>query len=632
MIMRNAPGALPLLNPDGTYGFSQDFQQNSLPFFSRGFNSVFTNNMEGTVILNHKLNYILPGLSFKGNISFSNEYAQTTSRSRSTNFRTYIVSDGGKDASGKQLYNYTKFTNGPLFEPPSYSSSIDGGASRKIYLEASLFYTKEIEKHKFTALALYNRTRNVFNSSTFDWPFSYEGLVSRLTYSYNDKYLFETNMGYNGSENFKKGNRFGFFPSFSAGWVVSNEPFMKKFTWLSQLKLRGSWGQVGNDQIGTRFLFFENPYATTTGYTFGLAGGNTVTGYSEGALGNPAVTWEKSNKQNYAVELSFLKGLLGLNLDVFREDRSNILMNPGTVPTTVGIGLPAANIGKTENKGFEIELIHDHNITNNFNYQIKLNYARARNKRVFLDEPEAPYPWMRNTGTPIGTVRGLVTAGFFNSQAEIDAWPVTTFTSGTTSGKLQPGDIKYVDQNGDKKIDNFDMVPIGYTNIPENTFGANISGSFSNGILKGLDFNVLLQGADKTSMALSAESIWEFFNKGKVLDIHLERWSQARYNAGEKITYPRLSSSPSGTLHNYVSSDFWYLDAAYLRLKTVEIGYTLPKSLLSKVNIANVRVYTNGFNLYTWSGIRQLDPENRNSRGWYYYQQKVFNMGLNITL
>ncbi len=628
-LMAFPPNSAPLLNPDGTYGYN--WRQNNVlaEFESHGFTKDYNNKLDGSAIIDYKLSHLIKGLSAKANVSFTNEYQHSVSRFRGSQggvndwYARYKII--GKNPDGSYQYSEMAGTFAPIF---NFSQAFDGANTRTTYVEASLNYTNTFGKNTITALLLANRNRRTRNSSAFDWPFSYQGLVSRVTYNYNDKYLAEVNLGYNGSENFPSDKRYGLFPSFSLGWVASNEEFLKNVKAIDVIKIRASYGQVGNDRFGSdefnpssRFLFFQNSYATGTGYSFGLTNNNTVAGYVEGSFGNPIITWEKANKYNIGLETSFLKNKLGLNVDVFYEKRNSILTQPATIPATVGQTLQVVNLGIVENKGYEVELSHRNQI-NSFGYTIKANLAYAKNTRLFIDEPDARYPWMRRTGTSIDQTWGYQTAGFFNNQAEIDAWPKTSFDPGPL-GKLQPGDFKYIDQNKDGLIDIYDQVAIGNPRNPLYTYGGTLGIDFKN-----FDLSVLLQGTSKTSMVRTLEAGYEFFNKAKVMDIHQGRWTPA---TAATATYPRLSSSPTATQHNYQSSDFWTIDASYLRIKSAEIGYTLPKSWIQKIGLKSARIYSNGANLFTWDKVKYLDPENRDLRAWYYPQQRIFNFGANIT-
>ncbi len=624
LLMRTPPNNGPLLNPDGTYGAGPSLTDNVLVEFSDyGFQKDYTNLIEGTVEGRYSLDALLKGLSVNSKLAFTNHYKQRIERFRSDYARYQLT---GKDANGNYTYGARIGNEQPIL---SYAQSFISDADnsyRDVYFEGALNYQNSFGKSNVSGLVLFNKSRKTLNragtAAIPDWPFSYQGVVARLTYGWNDRYLAEVNMGYNGSEQFPDGAKYGFFPSVSAGWVISNEPFMQNFKAISFLKLRGSYGQVGNDKLnsGVRFLYIDNAYTSSGGYAFGLTNNVNPGGILESAFGNKYVQWEKANKSNIALESKFLKDRITFNVDVFYEKRNNILVTPGTIPATVGAALPAVNLGIVENKGYEVELNYQDK-AGALNYFVNTNVSYTVNKLLFRDEVDAKYPWMRDTGKPLGMNRGLQTAGFFNSQAEIDAWPKSSYDPGPL-GKIQPGDFKYIDQNGDGIIDDFDRVQLRNPTLPRYIFGLNLGASY-----KGFDFTAAFQGADQASMLVSLEAAYEFFNTGKVMDIHMGRWTPS---TAATATYPRLSSS-SGSGHNYQQNDFWVKDASYVRFKQAEIGYTFSSEWLKKVKMSMLRVYLNGSNLYTWSKIKYLDPENRNTRAWYYPQQRVWSAGVNVT-
>lgn len=624
-IMRTPPTEMPLLNPDGTYGASNRparIQRNILADLQeRGVSREYNNTVEMSLIAEQKLDFFLKGLVAKVNMSFNGYYTQFNDTYRGNGgdiasaYRRYSVD--GVDSAGHYIYTQRTGAYSPLI---TTANSYANASNRNFYLEGSLFWQGKKNKHDVTALLLYNQSRKTSNVSTLDWPFSRMGFVGRVTYSYNDKYLAEINAGYNGSENFQKGQRFGFFPSVSAGWVISEEAFLKGNQVVSYLKLRASAGQVGNDVIdGRRFLFMNNPYSSGTGYSFGLSQGTSISGLVEGALPTVNATWERETSYNGGLEMNLFGKKLGLVADVFYKKRKDILTQPATTPVVTGVTLPVMNLGVVENRGFEIELNTTHKI-GKATVWAKGNFSFARNKILFRDEPVPRYEWMAATGRSVGQNWGYLTDGFFNSQDEIDKRTVIA----NFGGRLQPGDFKYKDINGDGVINTYDQVPIGKPVYPEIMYG------FSAGFNIGqFDASIMFQGAGNTSMLVGQEAAFEFFNAGKALEQHLGRWTP---QTAATATYPRLSSDPTGNDNNYQNSDFWLRNASYLRLKNAEIGYSLPNRLLKRLHLTNGRWYLNGQNLFTWCrGITYLDPENRQSRGWYYPQGVVYNTGFSVT-
>ena len=465
-------------------------------------------------------------------------------------------------------------------------------------------------------------------------PNAYQGIVGRITYGYANRYLAEFNMGYNGTENFASGRRFGFFPAVSAGWVISEEPFFPKNNWVVYTKLRATYGEVGNDKIGgDRFLYLPSVYGSTSGklsgYNFGSSSDPVYSQMiEEKRLGNPLLTWEKARKLNIGVDMNFLKNHLTVSFDYFKERRNNILSNRNSAPMLIGASLPAYNMGEMENSGFEFDVNYRNNFRD-FNYWGRFNYSFARNKILFQDEVPEKYAYQMRTGRRVGQFFGLLFDGFYNSWEEINALdrPVSSWNG----NRLQPGDMRYVDVNKDGKIDMYDMVPIGYSPTPEIIYG--FSAGFS---WRGFDCSALFQGASHVSIKYFGRALWPFINAhNSAKTLILERWTQERYERGETISFPRLSMSPSrDTDNNYQDSNFWIRNANYLRLKNVEIGYTFRKGQLKVLGLESLRLYVSGTNLFTWTDVIDLDPEAPSKGGATeintYPLQKIYNVGINI--
>ena len=580
---------------------------------NNGYQRNFGSTLNTNVSLKHKLDFITEGLSVRGMVAYDNYYQHNVRRSKET-MRYRIV----RDPEDPEL---------PVFLPQGMDAPFSFGEgyerNRKIYAEAAVDYNRTFGVHQVTAMGLYMQERFTQPGQEYNVPRGYQGLVSRFTYNYKEKYLSEFNMGYNGSENFPEGKRFGFFPSFSLGWILTEEAFMKSVGFLSFMKIRGSYGEVGNDKIGqARFLYLPSVfYPNSGGYHFGQYGENYqwYPGSAEGRVGNPDVTWERAKKFNLGIETGFFDDNLRINFDVFAENRDNILWYLGTVPALVQANLPPVNIGNVQNRGFELEINYNNKI-GELNYWIKSNYSLARNKILYMDEPQRAHPWLQRTGHQVGQFWGLVSDGFYNTQEELAAADNSGFTS-----QLQLGDIRYVDQNGDGVIDQYDEVPIGYSSFPQVIYGVSFGGQYKN-----LDFSVLFQGADKVSAYIDQMGAWAFDTDWRSATTrHLERWTPERYEAGLPITYPRVELSPTPGKHNYRPSDFWLQDASYVRLKNAEVAYNFQKSFLSRIGVANLRVFVNGNNLMTWSKMKNFDPEAPTGRGGFYPQMRVYNMGVN---
>jgi TonB-linked SusC/RagA family outer membrane protein len=414
------------------------------------------------------------------------------------------------------------------------------------------------------------------------------------------------------------------------GWVVSDEPFFPKNNILTFMKARGSFGEVGNDKIGgDRFLYRPASYTYTNNfYQFGEFGSNQ-TGYKaglEGKIGNTDLIWEKARKTNIGVDFSFWKDKLKATVEYFNEDRSNILANRNTAPNTSGANLPAYNLGRMNNKGYEAELTFNENI-GKFNYWVKANYTYARNVIEYMDESPRAYSYQNRTGQTFGQNFGLVADGFFNTWEEVNDAKRPFYTY--SSNKIQPGDVKYVDINGDGKISSDDEVPIGYSNFPEKIFGLSFGADY-----RGFDFSVLFQGATNVSIAYSRSYTQGFLENRSAMDYLATSWSEERYQQGLPINFPHFNTGYVNSASNYLNSTLWTQDASYIRLKNAEIGYTIPKKILSKIKISSLRFYANGSNLLTLSKMLPgVDPESAAASITNYDPYpvtRVINFGFNV--
>ncbi|WP_210420705.1 TonB-dependent receptor [Chitinophaga sp. XS-30] len=588
---------------------------------SAGYYQQFRNNLNSSVRLNHELDFITRGLSIYGTVAYDIFYSQAITRSKEIPYYIAMKDPGAADS----IRFIPQGEEGPL----GFAETM--GKNRRIYAETGINYARSFGRHNVTGLLLYNQSKYFSPDLVLLVPNAYQGLVGRVTYNYDNRYLAELNMGYNGTENFAEGRRFGLFPAFSLGWVASQESFFPKGGAISYLKIRGSYGETGNDKIGgERFLYLPSSYGYSGSYYFGTVGQNyqSYQGSVENKIGNPLLTWERAQKSNLGLELNLFNDRLTFVGDVFRENRNNILANRGTIPNIVGANLPAYNLGRMRNSGFEAEIGYKGKVQA-FNYWVKANYTFARNKILFMDEAPKTYPYQNVTGNRAGQFMGLLSDGFYNTWEEVNdpKRPVSQWNN----NKIQPGDIRYVDVNGDGKIDVDDRMPIGYSNIPEKIFGISFGGN-----IKGFDFSVLLQGADNVSIQYFGRALWPFINGQESAKANiLERWTPERYEQGLPITFPRLSMNPNrNTDHNFQESDFWTRDASYVRLKNAEIGYTINGAVTRKWGLNGVRLYANGANLFTWSDAREFDPESPSAGGnteiTAYPLQKVFNMGVNI--
>lgn len=584
-------------------------------------NDQFSNTLNTNISLKYKLDRLTKGLTIRGMGAYDSYYQKQAFRQKL--FEAYTILKSPSSPGGYTMYRSKD--NGP------YTSLSEGIGSankwRKMYGEIGLDYKRTFGDHNVSGLILANAEKEYANHQ-YLLPHAYLGVVSRVTYDYKNRYLGEFNMGYNGSENFPEDARFGFFPSFSLGWVPTEEAFIPENDVLTFLKFRGSYGEVGNDEIGgVRYLYLNGPYALGNGgnqaVMFGEAGTNMAryNVYTEGRLGNPNVTWERSRKFNIGLEFRLFSDKVTFVGDYFEEKRDNILWWLGTVPELVAADLPPANFGRVQNRGYELDLGFKDKI-GRVNYWLNGKYSFARNKVGFHDEPTRAYEYMQRTGRPLEQYFGLTFEGFYNTQAEIDAHNKTSQWDLT----LQPGDMKYKDLNDDGKITTDDMGYIGHSPWPEVTYS--FSGGFS---WKGFDMNILFQGTDNASVSFSSASAYPFTAQwGSAQEWHLERWTPERYANGEPINFPRLELSPDKG-HNYQPSSFWVQDASFLRLKNVELGYRFSSNAIKRIGLKSMRIYLSGNNLITWHNMKySKDPDNRELWGRELPSFRVFNGGINF--
>jgi TonB-linked SusC/RagA family outer membrane protein len=585
----------------------------------------FINTLNTNIGMKYKLDKITKGLSIRAMGAYDSYYSKLATRNKA--FPTYTVMRDPGDPTKTIIYQ--NGDSGPYSGPTEGIANNDNAKWRKMYGEVAIDYARTFNDiYRFTGLVLANAQKMYDPSLQYKLPTGYLGVVSRITYDYKSRYLAEFNMGYNGSENFPEGKRFGFFPAFSLGWVVTEESFLPMNNTLSFLKIRGSYGEVGNDKIGgDRYLYLQNALQLGTGgyqqAVFGTSGVDMTryNMYKEGKLGNPNVTWERSKKWNIGAEIRFFDDKLSFVADYFQEKRGNILINLSSVPELVAATLPAANIGKVDNHGFEIETSFRSEV-GEVKYWVKGNYSFARNKVVYKDEASPAYEWMKRTGQPVDQYFGLTFEGFYNTWEEINDPARPT---GWNNVALQPGDMKYKDLNGDGLIDAEDISPVGYSNWPEITYGLSVGASW-----KGFDFSVLFQGVDNVSAYFAAKAALPFTNEwGPAYAWNMERWTPERYANGDPISFPRLTLSPEG--HNYQPSNFWIQDGSYLRLKNAEIGYRFTPGLLKKAGISSMRVYVSGNNLQTWTKMKyKVDPDARDTWARVYPPLRVLNAGVNF--
>ena len=587
-----------------------------------------------------KLDFITKGLDFKIKGSYNSDYTQQKNRKNGygtgVKYKATKSPDGAVDENGNPVVVLVK--QGDEWPIP-YSESRWGG--RNWYAEAGLNYARKFNKHNVGALLLYNQSKtyypgtegNIYQSI----PSGYVGLVGRVTYDYDTRYLADFNMGYNGSENFAPGRRYGFFPSAALGWIPSSETFwqpMKDI--ISYMKLRVSFGKVGNDKTGAaRFLYLPGVYQWISGgpnprgngtANFGINNGNWLPGVREASTGNPLVTWETAVKQNYGVDMGLFNDKLSINFDYFIENRTGILAsNSATLPLILGLKPTSVNFGHVRNRGYEVVLKWSDHI-NDFRYTISPSISFSRNKIIEQMEVRPEYPYLSSTGYPIGQPFGYEFFEFYRKDETEKRYEEKYGVSMPKQGvDLKNGDCVYVDLNGDGKIDPNDRHAIGFNDIPEYLGSLNISFSY-----KGFDLSLLFNGATNVNRYL-----WQFYRPqwGTTNDAALQQWvydRSWREDNAATATLPRLTFAHQA--YNVMDSRVWIVDASYIRLKNAEIGYTFKK-IPGIPQISDLRLYITGNNLLTFSKFNANDPESRGG-GWpdntAYPMTRLINFGLKV--
>ncbi len=620
--LRVTPIATPIVFSDGTLALTRDARNPYWYLNKTGYAQDFSNTSQSLVSLTQDFSDIItPGL--KANVKFAWDAVTGTTLNRRKSPAGYYAT--GRDENGELI---REVQNASSSDYMTLSQSVY--SNRSTALEASVTYDNTFNKvHYVSALFNFNMrsyTNNLPGSYIAAFPNKNTGIAGRATYNYDNRYFVEFNFGYNGSENFSPKKRFGFFPSYAIGYLISNEKFWEPITpVVNLLKLKASYGKIGNDQIGGSRRFAFN---TTMKYSSGVNWGTNPThayvigsGITTGDQGNDEVSWETATKKNVGIELGFFNSAFNLNVDYFYEKRSGIFIQQESVPTVVGNTTKQyVNLGRMRNQG--IDMTAEFNkMFGDFFVSARGTFTYNRNQKVYDDKPTPVYPYLSEAGFAYLQQRGLVALGLFESQADIDNSPVQTF------GAVRPGDIKYKDINGDNIIDSNDMIAIGYTYIPEISYGFGASATW-----KGIDVSVFFQGVGHITRQIGGQLFWgaggtNMVSQGQIYaDVAEKRWTVQ--NPDPNAEYPRQSTIKVD--NNQVNSTYWQRDCSFLRLKNAEIGYTFPKKWFEKIHVSNVRIYVSGNNLLTFSKFKLWDPETETSNGEKYPQMRTIAAGLNV--
>lgn len=627
-------------NPRGMLYGDNIYRYNLLGELSRtGYLNEKNTYLNGSFAMNLDMEFLTKGLKAEVMFSYDASEGRWINRKLDTykdgyreypKYATFMPIEGSDAYMGGGHYTGAYKTGNKYDIDQTIGNGFSHNASDgRTYIQARLDYNRLFSNHhEVTAMLLANRGNRTVNN---ELAYHSQGITGRFAYYYNQKYLMEFNFGYNGSENFAPGKRYGFFPAGSIGWVVSEEEFMKKASWIDFLKVRASYGLVGSDNVSSRFPYLAF-YGGGSGYDFGNNFGTNVGGTSEGNLANANLTWEKARKLNVGIDFTTLNQRLALTIDAFYEYRFDIItdMNSDGImgyPDIVGKDAALQNLGEVSNRGVDIELSWNDKIGKDFRYYIRPNLTFSRNRLEYKAEVARKNSWRKETGKRLYENFVYVFDHFVADQEEADRLNKIGYQPW---GQLIPGDVVYKDLDRNGVIDDEDRTVMGNPRSPELMFGIPFGFQYKN-----FDFSVLLQGATKSSILLNGAAVFDFpqFEQdkiGRVKKMHLDRWTP---ETAATAKYPALHYGTHDNNKNGNSSLFLY-DASYLRLKNVEIGYNVSPKLLRKFHVQQARIYVQGLNLLTFDklGDVDIDPETKSGDGASWYPiQKVFNFGIDIT-
>lgn len=588
-----------------------------------GYRTIWENKMETNVGLEQDLSFITKGLKFNGVFAFDTYNKNTIVREK-----------------GEELWSAESMRNGngnlvlkreANAKAMSQAKTVEG--DKRYYLQASLDYSRLFaDKHRVGAFAM------VYQQETSDVNFAEDDLMAsiphrtlaysgRFTYAYKDKYLTEFNWGYTGSENFEKGKQFGFFPAVSLGWVLSEEPFIKKtMPWMDQFKIRASYGEVGNDEIaGRRFPYITLVNTDDNSYSFGEFTNNSSQGYRIKTMGTPYLTWEVAKKYDIGVDFSFFNSKITGTIDWFLDKRDDIFMKRNQMPLTTGLAdqTPMANVGKMKSYGWDGNIAYSQRI-GQVNLQLRANFTYQTTDVIDKDEAANELWYKMEKGFQLNQSRGFIALGLFKDQEDIDRSPSQEALSNKT---ILPGDIKYKDVNGDGVITDDDIVPLGYREVPGLQYGIGLSANWKN-----WGINLLFQGTGKCDFFVGGSGPHAFHDgkRGNILQVMVDgnRWIPKEISGTEatedpNADWPRLTYT--NNTNNNRKSTFWLKERKYLRLRNLEITYDLPQMWTRKFLVSNMRIGFIGQNLFTWAPFKWWDPEGTNESGSSYPINRTYS-------
>lgn len=588
-----------------------------------GYRTIWENKMETNVGLEQDLSFITKGLKFNGVFAFDTYNKNTIVREKGEElWSAESLRDGNGNLVLKREANAKAM---------SQAKTVEG--DKRYYLQASLDYSRLFaEKHRVGAFAM------VYQQETSDVNFAEDDLMAsiphrtlaysgRFTYAYKDKYLTEFNWGYTGSENFEKGKQFGFFPAVSVGWLLSEEPFIKKMMpWMDQFKIRASYGEVGNDEIaGRRFPYITLVNTDDNSYSFGEFTNNSAQGYRIKTMGTPYLTWEVAKKYDVGVDFSFFNSKITGTIDWFLDKRDDIFMKRNQMPLTTGLAdqTPMANVGKMKSYGWDGNIAYTQRI-GQVNLQLRANFTYQTTDVIDRDEAANELWYKMEKGFQLNQSRGLIALGLFKDQEDIDRSPSQVALSNKT---ILPGDIKYKDVNGDGVITDDDKVPLGYRETPGLQYGLGLSANWKN-----WGINMLFQGTGKCDFFVGGSGPHAFHDgkRGNILQVMVDgnRWIPKEISGTEatedpNADWPRLTYTNNN--NNNCKSTYWLKERKYLRLRNLEITYDLPQMWTRKFLVSNMRIGFIGQNLFTWAPFKWWDPEGTNESGSSYPINRTYS-------
>lgn len=609
-------------------------------YWGQGYNEKYQTTLNADVDITQRLDRLTPGLSVSFKASYDNRFnlqknhTGGTVESQTAYYRSFL-DDRTKPQTDPDYDKTIVYVPSGSVTPLSYTETY--GRDRNWYIEGRINYDRTFGDHKINGLFLYNQSRNYYplqpdgSAAPYPWlPRGYIGFVGRATYGYKSKYLIDVNAGYNGSENFAPGkNRYGLFPAVSAGWVMSEEAFMKRFSFIDYLKWRVSWGRVGSDTgTSTRFMYVPGVWTGGGDYSFGVNNPNGSPTSVLGTPGNSEVSWETAEKQNYGLDIKALDSRLSFHADYFIEHRTGILISPQSVPSIIATGLPNLNIGRVDNRGYELAFGWDETLKNGFRYYAEGNVSFARNKIVYMDEVPNKYDYMNQTGgstnRPTSVYKFIRLYQYSDFTPDADGNLVLNPELPQPAVTVYPGDAMYADLNDDNIVDGDDRMTTGYAERPEYTFGLNAGIDF-----KGFHFSMQWSGAAHVNKMLQIEYRIPFTNAGKrgLLQYFYDNsWTEENQQGA---TLPRAAETSE--TWNSENSTLWLRDASYIRLKTLTVGYTFRnKRFLRAIGANSLGLSLNGYNLLTFSPLDILDPESLGNNIGAYPLVKVYSLGVNI--